>query len=240
MTTEERAGPGKVIDWLGSHERSLLAASMLMVVVGWALMYAAHLMTSRGDLNLDDRILIALRRHDDLSKPIGPAWVEGTTRDVTSLGSTCVLWLATLGVAGFLGLDRRYRAMLFVFVAVLSGWGASFVLKDLFHRDRPTSVPHLMPAYFSSFPSGHSMMSAVVYFTLGSLLSSMVVKRRIKVYFLATAGFLSILVGISRLVLGVHYPSDVAAGWLFGLAWAFGSWHLKQRLDERGVVESKV
>lgn len=240
MKMEPQTIPGKVLDWTGAHERVLLAAALGIAIGVWAMLYAGHLLTATGHMDMDDRILIALRQRNDLTKPIGPGWVKDVTRDVTSLGSTTILWMATIGVAAFLGLDRRYRAMVFVLVAVLGGWGASFLLKDLFHRERPTSVPHLMPAYFSSFPSGHSMMSAIVYFTLGSLLSSMVSRRRLKAFFLIAAGFLSMVVGVSRLILGVHYPTDVAAGWVFGLAWAGASWHLKHRFDRERIVESKI
>ncbi len=116
----------------------------------------------------------------------------------------------------------------------------SFLLKAAFDRPRPELVPHLMRAYFSSFPSGHSMMSAVVYGTLGSLLSSLVTRRRLKFYFLAVAALVAGLVGVSRVYLGVHYPTDVLAGWSAGLAWSTLCWLLSRRLKREGAIEASV
>jgi len=228
------------VEWLGGHELGLLLGGLTVAASAWLFLLFGRLVTAGRTLAVDDRILLALRTPGDLARPIGPIWVADVARDITALGSTDLLWLATLAVVGFLGLDRRYRAMAFVLVAVMSGWGLSFALKDLFQRTRPSVVPHLMPAYFSSFPSGHSMMAAVVYFTLGSLLSSLVTRRRLKFYFLAMASVLSILVGVSRLVLGVHYPTDVVAGWSAGLAWATLCWVVERRLARRGTIEPTV
>lgn len=228
------------IEWLGGHELGVLLGGLAVAGGLLAFLLFGRFVAAGRTLALDDRILLALRTPGDPARPIGPDWVAEVARDITALGSTDLLWLATLGVAGFLGLDRRYRAMAFVLAAVLSGWALSFALKDLFDRDRPTVVPHLMSAHFSSFPSGHSLMSAVVYFTLGSLLSSLVKQRRLKLYFLALAAILSGLVGLSRLVMGVHYPTDVVAGWAAGLAWATLCWAVERRLARRGAIEATV
>ncbi len=230
----------RAVEWPGGHEQGVLIGGFTVAASAWLFLIFGRLVTSGRTLAIDDRILLALRSPGDLARPIGPVWVADVARDITALGSTDLLWLATVAVAGFLALDRRYRAMVFVLVAVMSGWALSFAMKDLFKRSRPTVVPHLMPAYFSSFPSGHSMMAAVVYFTLGSLLSSLVTRRRLKFYFLAMAGLLSGLVGVSRVILGVHYPTDVIAGWSVGLAWATLCWTVERRLARRGTIESTV
>ena len=230
----------QMVEWLGGHELLVLSGGFLLAVSFWTFLALAGLVVSGRTKGIDDRILLALRDSTDRARPVGPAWVGDVARDITALGSTDILWLAMLTVAGFLILDRRYRATVFVIVAVLSGWLASFALKGLFARTRPTVVPHLMPAHFSSFPSGHSMMAAVVYFTLGSLLSSLMKERRLKVYFLTLATVLSVLVGLSRIVLGVHYPTDVAAGWAAGLAWATLCGVIEQRLARRGTIEPTV
>ena len=230
----------RMVEWLGDHELVVLSGGFFLAVSFWTFLALAGLVATGRTKGFDDRILVALRDPNDLARPVGPSWVGDVARDITALGSTDILWCAVLAVAGFLILDRRYRATVFVVVAVLSGWAVSFALKDLFDRTRPTVVPHLMPAHFSSFPSGHSMMAAVVYFTLGSLLSSLVKRRRLKVYFLTLAAILSVLVGLSRLVLGVHYPTDVAAGWAAGLAWAILCWGIERRLADQGTIESSV
>ena len=170
-------------------------------------------------------------------RPIGPAWLPETARDVTALGSTFVLALATAGVVAFLGLDRRYQAMTFVAASTVGGWLLSAGLKAAFDRPRPDLVPHLMRAYFSSYPSGHSMMSAVVYLTLGGLVSRLVAERRLRFFFLTLAAFLAMIVGLSRVYLGVHYPTDVLAGWTAGGAWATLCWLVGRQLQREGKVE---
>src|SRR5205085_9940078 len=107
-----------------------------------------------------------------------------------------------------------------------------------FDRPRPSVVPHLSHVMTSSFPSGHSLLSAVVYLTLGSLLARLVGPPRLKLYFLGVAVLLSFLVGLSRVYLGVHYPTDVLAGWAAGLTWAVLCWLLARYLQHRGAVET--
>lgn len=235
-----RRALGRAIEWLGGHERGVMLSGLAILAGVLAFLLFGRFVASGRTLALDDWVLLAFRKPGNPAEVIGPSWAADVARDITALGSTDILWLATLGVAGFLGLDRRYRAMAFVLGAVGTGWGLSFLLKDVFQRARPTVVPHLMAAHFSSFPSGHSMMAAIVYFTLGGLLASLVTRRRLKFYFLAVATLLSILVGISRLVLGVHYPTDVVAGWLAGLAWATLCQHAERLLIRRGAIEPTV
>jgi undecaprenyl-diphosphatase len=116
----------------------------------------------------------------------------------------------------------------------------STLLKDVFDRPRPSVVPHLSYVATSSFPSGHSLMAAVVYLTLGSLLARLVQSARLKLYFLSVAVVLACLVGMSRVYLGVHYPTDVLAGWAAGLAWAVLCWLLARYLQQRGAVEKPM
>ena len=230
----------RLVEWLGGHELALMLGSLCVIASTWGFVVLASQVAKGHTKAFDDQILMSLRVPGDPARPIGPAWLEETARDVTALGSTVVLWLATFAVAGFLALDRRYSAMGFVVGAVLSGWALSFVLKSAFDRPRPELVPHLMRVYFSSFPSGHSMMSAVVYGTLGSLLSSLVTRRRLKFYFLALAALAAGLVGASRVYLGVHYPTDVLAGWSAGLAWSTLCWLVGRRLKREGAIEATV
>lgn len=128
-------------------------------------------------------------------------------------------------------------AMLLVLVATFSGLLVSLLLKHSFHRPRPELVPHLSYVYTSSFPSGHAMLSATVFLTLGALLGRFVQEPVLKAYFLVVAGILTFLVGVSRVYLGVHYPSDVLAGWTAGLAWALTCWLIAKAMQQRGVVE---
>jgi undecaprenyl-diphosphatase len=148
-----------------------------------------------------------------------------------------VLVLVTLAVLGFLLLARKYHALLLLLGATLGGLLLNILLKSYYERPRPTVVPHLSDVRTPSFPSGHSMLSAVVYLTLGAMLARLVERRRLKLYFVAVALLLAFLVGVSRVYLGVHYPTDVLAGWAIGLAWAVLCWLVTQYLQRRGAVE---
>ncbi|RYZ37805.1 MAG: phosphatase PAP2 family protein [Myxococcaceae bacterium] len=170
--------------------------------------------------DIDERIVRSLRREEDPAMPRGPWWLAETARDVTSLGGAPVLSLITLTVCGFLLVARRYRTSLFVLSATVTGWLLNGVLKNLFHRPRPSVVPHLTETMSTSFPSGHAMLSAITYLTLGALLAQFAQQRRVKVYILSVALLLSVLVGCTRVYLGVHYPTDVLGGWVAGLAWS--------------------
>lgn len=185
----------------------------------------------------DEWLLLALRSAGDLSDPIGPKWFEEMMRDITALGGTAVLTLGVLAVTGFLALTRKTHAAVTVLVAVVSGMVLSQAIKWAYARPRPELVPHGMETYSASFPSGHSMMAAVVYLTLGALLARHQAKRRMKVYVLVVAAVLTALVGISRIYLGVHWPTDVLAGWCLGAAWAILCWFAMLWLQRRGSVE---
>ncbi len=163
----------------------------------------------------DARVLRSLRRADDPSTPIGPAWLRSGALDITALGSPTVLGLVTLAICGFLLLQRMARTAAFVFVATTGGWLVNSLLKDLFQRARPEVVPHLRDVMSLSFPSGHAMTSAAVYLTLGALSMRVADRRVTKFYCMAVAMGVSVLVGASRVFLGVHYP-DRRAGRLAG------------------------
>jgi undecaprenyl-diphosphatase len=178
-----------------------------------------------------------MRRADDPSRPIGPRWLPEVGRDLTALGGVAALTLTTAFVAGYLLIVRKYHAMWLVLAATLGGLLISTLLKHLIDRARPDLVPHLSHVYTSSFPSGHSMLSAVVYLTLGALLTRLAAERRVKLYFLAAALLLTFLVGVSRVYMGVHYPTDVLAGWTAGLVWALLCWLVARYLQRRGAVE---
>jgi undecaprenyl-diphosphatase len=181
-------------------------------------------------LGFDESILLALRRPDDLSTPIGPAWLLHAVGDITSLGGVTVLTLMTLLVTAYLLLDRRWPIAVFVFLSVLTGWLTSTMLKVIVARPRPDIVPHLVEVSDLSFPSGHAMLSAVTYLTLGALLARTQRYRSTRIFVMAAGVFLAILIGMSRVYLGVHYPTDVLAGWCAGAVWALGAWLVSNRL----------
>lgn len=190
---------------------------------------------------LDMRILVALRDAADPADPVGPPWLEAALLDLTAIGSPTVLGLVVLAVAGFLVLQGRYRTAVVLIVALASAGLLNEALKGTFGRPRPTVVPHLRAVMSStSFPSGHAMQSAIIYLTLGAMLTRLANRRVTKIYCMATAAFVTFLVGVSRVYLGVHYPTDVVGGWIFGFAWASICWLVEQRLEPvTGVAEER-
>lgn len=229
--------PYAIFDWIGKHEVSVLLAVLLLLLALWGFAIIAWKVEKGATETFDEWAIQALRQPDRPSQPIGPAWLPEVGRDLTALGGVAVLSLLTLAVAGFLWMRGMYGAMFLVLTATLGGLVASSLLKHLFDRARPDLVPHLSHVYTSSFPSGHSMLSAVVYLTLGTLLGRFVRERSLQAYFLITALLLTFFVGISRVYMGVHYPTDVLAGWVAGLAWALMCWLVARRLQRRGMVE---
>jgi undecaprenyl-diphosphatase len=143
-----------------------------------------------------------------------------------------------LVAAGYLVLMRRYGATMLVLVASVGGGILSQGLKQLFGRPRPEVVPHLVVVESLSFPSGHSMAAAVIYLTLGALLARFAARRRVRIYVIGVSFALTFLIGITRVYLGVHYPTDVLAGWAAGLAWALVCWLVARYLQYRGAVEA--
>ncbi len=194
-----------------------------------------------GETDAFDRaILLSLRNPANLSDPIGPPVVEEAMRDLTALGSGVVLCIITVSVAGLLGLRGQKHLALFLLAAVAGGALLSMLLKDVFHRTRPDLVPHLVRVSSSSFPSGHAMLSATVYLTIGALAARSYRQRALKVYVIALSVVLTVLVGISRVYLGVHWPTDVLGGWTAGAVWAVLCSNAAKWLQRRHKVEPPI
>ncbi len=211
------------------------AVGILVLLLAFALLAAE---VFEGDTQaFDNRVLMALRRADNRSIPIGPPWLRAGALDITALGSPTVLGLATLAVCGFLLLQRMARTATFVFIATIGGWFLNETLKEVFQRARPAIVPHLQNVMTLSFPSGHAMNSAAVYLTLGALTMRLADRRVTKWYCMAAAMLLTFLVGTSRIFLGVHYPTDVLAGWLLGMTWALACWTVERRIEQSAGLQ---
>ena len=222
---------------LSSVEASALVGMGLVGAALWLFLAIADEVVEGETTALDSRLLLALRNAADPAMPWGPRWVQEMARDFSALGGVAVLALMTAAVVGYLLLAKKRHAALAVFVAVTGGQILSTLLKLGFQRARPDLVPHGSFVYTYSFPSGHSMMAAITYLTLGAMLARIEGPIRIKVYVLTVAVFLVVLVGMSRVYLGVHWPTDVAAGWAVGAAWALLCSLVMRQLQHRGKVE---
>jgi len=197
----------------------------------------ALLVVSNYSIGFDELLIRAFRDPLHPEVPLGPSWLKEVAHDITTLGGTTYLTLLVLLVAGYLVTVQKYHAALLVGGAVMSGTMMSTLLKGTFARPRPDLVPHLVQVATSSFPSGHAMLSAVTYLTLGALLTRFQEGRAVKLYLMTSATLLTFLIGTSRIYLGVHWPSDVVGGWCIGVAWAATCWLIAQQLQRRGLVE---
>ncbi len=191
---------------------------------------------AEGDLHdFDHALLLSLRQPADPAKPLGPIWLQVAARDVTSLGSPAVLTLLTAAALGFLALKRQWGDAVFVLLSICGGTAISFALKDLVQRARPDVAAEVAQTQTYSFPSGHAFLSAVTFLTLGALLARVQREPWLKAYMLGVAIALTILVGVSRIYLGVHWPTDVLAGWSAGAAWAILCWAAADWLQSRST-----
>lgn len=238
------------IPWLNRLRQKLVRAGLLetamlfsLLVIGgsvWGFSELTTLVIDGGRARFDETLLLALREPGHPDIPRGPDWLPQVMKDITALGGPAILTLLSITVVGFLLLEGKGRIALLVAASVLGGLLLVAALKHGFHRPRPGIVPHLTTETTTSFPSGHSMLSAVTYLTLGTLLARHYLDYRLKFFFIAAAVSIAFLVGLSRVYLGVHYPTDVLGGWCAGVAWALCCNLIARQLQRRGQVEPEV
>lgn len=210
---------------------------LFIFILFWSVLGLSDLVERGRIQTFDEYVLFMIRQAEDPSQLRGPEWLRDFMRDITALGGAPVLTLITLGVIGYLLLRKSYRSMWLVLISTLSGLGMSLLLKFYFIRPRPSVVPHLMIETTPSFPSGHSMMSAVIYLTLAALLTRLETSNKVRIYTMSIALFFVFLIGISRVFLGVHYPTDILGGWTFGVVWAVLCWYIARYLQKQGAIE---
>ncbi|TAH35790.1 MAG: phosphatase PAP2 family protein [Planctomycetota bacterium] len=209
---------------LARKEPLTLATALLAALALLGFLLIANAMAEGSTQSLDARLVLLLRHADNPRTPVGPPWLAEAMRDVSALGSTTVLALLLASVFGYLMIQRRRAAAWTVLWTTASGLLVSRLLKLVFTRERPDVELHLARVVGYGFPSGHSMQSAVAFLTLAAMLARMTPGWRGRLFVLGMAMFLTVLVGTSRVFLGVHYPTDVVAGWAAGLAWALICW----------------
>ncbi|WP_334175608.1 phosphatase PAP2 family protein [Pseudoxanthobacter sp.] len=215
-------------------EPGLLAAFLAACGLFLTFAFIADHVMEREAFRFDPALLGALRQPGDPARLIGPGWLAEAARDVTALGSTVVLIMVLAIGVGYLWLSRRRTTALLLIAAVGGGQMLSSALKWLVDRPRPDVVPHLAEVSTASFPSGHSTLSAVAYLTIGALLAQAQRERRVRLFIMAVALLLTVMIGASRVLLGVHWPSDVVAGWALGAFWALACWMAARLMQQAG------
>lgn len=223
--------------WLGTHPGTVAVLLALAALGLWIFGEVLDEVIEGETAMLDRRLLMALRNPGDPTDPLGPAWVEEMARDVTALGGVAVLAFVTLASAGLTWLQGRRATAGFILLSVGSGLALSSLAKALIDRPRPDLVPHGSHVYTASFPSGHSMMAAVTWLTLALILARGFPRKSLKLYVVSLAVVVTLAVGISRVYLGVHWPTDVLAGWAAGASWALACAALATALTRRGTIE---
>ena len=206
--------------------REVLAVAALLglTLLAGAFFEIAEDVVEGETLAFDRGVLLALREPGLPKDPLGPDWLTTAAADVTALGSLIVLALVVLVISGlFLSLGHRRQAAIML-LASIGGLVWSESIKAILDRTRPEEAYRVVAAMNASFPSGHTLLSASVYLTLGALVASFAQKRRVRAFALVTAIVLTGLVGLSRVFLGVHWASDVMGGWCLGGAWALACW----------------
>jgi len=183
----------------------------------------------------DQAILMLFRDPANLETTIGPVWLHEMVRDITALGSFSLLGLIVVGVCIYLLLARMRAEALLVVTSVVGGTILSTLLKMGYNRPRP-DLATMSEQFTASFPSGHAMLSAVTFLTLGAVLSRFAPTRPLRFFTIGMAVLLTLMVGVSRLYMGVHYPSDVLAGWCLGAAWALICSTVAMYLQRTGSV----
>lgn len=198
--------------WNRRHAIAIGALALLGLAV-------ASLLADGGSLGFDRSLMLALRTPGAPDDPLGPRWFEDVMRDMTALGGIGVVIGASLMFAGYLALERRLVDIAVLATSIVGAQLVSGVIKHLVQRPRPDLVSHEAAIYSASFPSGHTLMATVVYITFALLLAADFADRRVREYLLASAWLVAFAVGASRIYLGVHWPSDVLAGWSLGALW---------------------
>jgi undecaprenyl-diphosphatase len=222
---------------LERRELNILLVGLIVSALLFLFLRLAVGVTYGETQSLDERIVRALRLPDNPSVPRGPEWLRYAMEDVTALGSATVLTLVVISISGFLFLRGRPHTALLVLLNSAAGAVAVELLKQFFERPRPSIVPHLRHVVSDSFPSGHAMQSAILYLTLGALMMRVAERRLTKIFCMSMAILLTLLVGMSRVFIGVHYPTDVVGGWILGFLWALGAWAIARRFER--VVEEE-
>lgn len=231
-----------VVDY-SSREIKILINLFILITALLLFTYVAKEVVSGESKGFDEMFLNYLR-HDRGLLPQDQTWLIGMMTDITAMGGATIIFLITTAVVFYLLIQKQHEFMWLILIATIGAALISLGLKEIFARERPPLTFHLLTVKTLSFPSGHAMMSSVVYLTQGALLAKVQLNRNLRVYILLVAIILVFLIGISRIYLGVHYPTDVLAGWSVGLAWASLCWltakYLQRKRERKNKIEPQL
>ena len=206
--------PDPVTESGGSPLKFMLIAALALSLVYVFIRLASEV--GEGETSQFDRAVLLAAQSIRASH----AWAAEVMRDLSGLGSTVALSLITLSTVSYLAMFHKRRTALLLACAVVSGTLLVSLFKVNFGRTRPEAQYAEFVVSGWSFPSGHASMSAVVFLTLGALIAGARTDRAERRFILLLAATMTVLVGVSRVVLGVHYATDVLGGWIFGTSWA--------------------
>lgn len=225
----------EAIHFLLTRRHAAFLGGLLVLIAGaWGLVALTDFVVQGDTQRFDMRVIRWFAAHR------GPQALQDVGRDLTALGGVAVLTLVTAAVVGFLLISRKPGAASLMIAAVVGGLAISSVIKHFVNRPRPPRQYQAAYVFTASFPSGHSMLSAATYLTLGALLAQVIQRRVLKLYVISVAALITFLVGLSRVYLGVHWPTDVLAGWTGGLAWSLVCLSVAHQLQLRGAVEPEL
>lgn len=186
----------------------------------------------------DRAVLFVFRDATDPSDPWGPAWFEEMTAELSALGGyTILVGLIVLAAINLIIIGETTMAW-FLAIAFATGSAVSSILKLFIERPRPDLVEQFDRVFTPSFPSGHAMVSMLTYLTLAAVVVRLCKTRRLRIFVLIAATTLSLAIGVSRVYLGVHWPSDVIAGWSIGIAWAGICWLIAHYLEHKRAAHT--
>lgn len=205
---------------IGRHVRGFYGAVAAFLTLGFVvgisaasvfLIFAA-IVTGGVTQAFDERTLAWLATHRT-------PFLNEAALEVTSLGNGFTLAVLILAVSVFLWQTQHRWSVYLLLIAYVGGQILNRVLKNWFDRPRPSIVEHVDPVHSMSFPSGHAMISLIVYGSIAYLVARLEPTPGLRRTTWALATILILGIGVSRMYLGVHYPSDVIAGFIAGLAW---------------------
>lgn len=232
MTTEQILAFGRRALRIARTEIAAVSALFVVALGVMTFVELADDMTEADGRAFDQAVLDAMRP-GAMADPWGPGWLEEAALDLTALGGIAVLGLFALVVVGFLVLQRKRLSALLLVLGLAGGVALSEGLKALFGRERPPEELQAVETLNASFPSGHSLLSAVFYLSIGVMLTRAFRQRRFKAYIIGVAVLLTLIVGLTRVYLAAHWATDVLAGWSVGAAWAMALWLVAYAVQRR-------